>query len=75
MILFDPRKMIKKGMKQGFTASVASMVVIQFLLEEILGVQVSKEQLIEVSGAIGVISGTIKSALNWYTEYWKKRNN
>lgn len=64
-MIFSKRKAVTKGVKDGVTTSVAAVVVIQVVLENLMGIEVTKEQLIEVSGALGVLSGAIRTAFNW----------
>ena len=71
-MFFSSHKTIEKGLKEGVTTTVAAAVVLQLVLEQLLGVEVSKEQLIEVSGALGIVTGVVRAAFNWFKHRKKK---
>jgi len=64
-MLYNPRKTINKSIKEGVTVTAVSIVVIQVLLEEILGIEVPKAQVVEVSAALGIVAGALRGIFNW----------
>lgn len=66
---FSWGKTATKAGKETLAVSAASAVVIQVILENVFGVDIPKEDIVKVSGAIGVVSGVVRGAMNW----WKNR--
>lgn len=62
---YNPTTTVKKALTEGITVSVATAVVVQLLLEELFGVEIQTEKIIELSGAIGIIAGAVRGAVNW----------
>ena len=68
-IKYDPDITIKKSAKNAVATSAAAAIIIKYVLENHLGVETTKEQLLIVSSAIGVVTGIIRGIVN----FWKNR--
>lgn len=62
---YSPAKTAGKVVKEGVSVTVAAAVVIQLVLEQVMGVEVPTEKIVQVSGAIGVVSGAVRGFFNW----------
>jgi len=71
--MFQPRKTVVKGLQHGATTSIGSAAAIQCVLELFLGVEIATEDILKVSGAIGVLTGGFWSVINWFKHGKKKK--
>ena len=63
--MYSPAKTVAKAMKEGVSVSVAAVLVVQGILENVMGVETTKEQVVEVAGALGVVAGVVRGFFNW----------
>jgi hypothetical protein len=63
--MYSAQKTIEKGAKETVVVSVAAATIIQLVLENLIGIEVPKDDLVKVAGSIGVVSGIVRGIFNW----------
>lgn len=66
---YSPLITAKKAVTEGTTIGVSAAVLVQFLLKNVLDVEVSTDDTLKFSAALGTVAGAIRGAFNW----WKNR--
>lgn len=64
-MIYNPITTVKKVGQETAAVTVASALIIQYVLEGLLGVEIAKEDIVKVSGSIGVVAGAVRGVFNW----------